>query len=294
MKRQSNHEKQPRYTREKKFVAILAAAGALGGAALAGCSTTGDKIYAADESGRVTATYDVDDVLDGKIAPITSAEKPNGSELTEEQRFNLNPKAYAELDEFIRAKDQAKYFSQYFESSYEKMIAPAAYTIYSDDEREMVDKGAFYMPDLKKPRSQWNDQDYLNYWSISIYFVTAQTNPKDALQSLSVLARPGSKTFSNFEAWIKENPGVGIVELYEATPTVLSDKELKPGSINGVVIDDKGGRLIGHKSLAADNKVGYSVFVNRSDAEGNTIAINEFTFNQINNSALDSLIDQNI
>ena len=285
MKRQSNHEKQPRYTKEKKFVAVLAAAGALGAAALSGCSTTGYKIYAADESGRVTATYDVDDVLDGKIAPITSAEKPNGSELTKSQRFAADPSTYETFDEDLRVADQAEYFYKGYDVTYNHIINNPT------DPLSAEEQAVFYKPDLNKPRSEWTDQDYLNFDTIATFFATGQDDPNEALRSSTVVARPGTKTFDNMKEWITKYPGNGLTSIYRARTTTVSNSELKPTTFNGIVIDD-GGRIIEHESLISHD-INVSVFVNNDDGAGHVLSINQYVYSSMNNPSLQALIRHN-
>jgi hypothetical protein len=193
---------------------------------------------------------------------------------------------YFEVDEHLRAADQAEYIHQNLEGAYKNIIAPSADRYLTDKERDAIKDGTFYMPDLKKPRSQWTDQDYLNYYSIVIFYVTSQSDDEEGL-------RTGTDTFTSIQEWANDYPDVGLISLYRAVDTPLSGRELKPTSVNNVVIDELGGRFVGHESLV-DGRVDYSLFANRSDEENNIIPINERTFDTINDPLVQDLIKNNL
>ena len=292
MKRHSNHEKQSRYTKEKKFVAVLAAAGALGAAALSGCSTTGDKIYAADDSGRVVATYDVDDVLDGKITPDSSSEKPVGSELTKEQRFNLSISDYYNVDEALRAADQARDFEIGVRNSYQHIVEFAMKPgLLSEKESTAINDGTFYLPDLDKDRSEWSDQDFMNYHTLAIFLLTSQSidYQDDALKALSVLTRTNTSAFDNIEKHILEHPGEPLLALYRAVPTPLSNSVVTPTEAKTVSGNWQVGHLVGHRSLH-DGKIAYSFFIDMNDASGNTVSIKTDTYGSLTSPELKEMI----
>lgn len=279
------------FTREKKFVAILAAAGALGSAALTSCSIEAQdvKLKPAETSTSVDSgrTYDSD--IDTVRIENTVV---NGSEYTAEERFDTDPDEYEEFDQFLRAADQAPYFYDLFDISYQRMLESPNHK-WTAEEREV-----FYKPDLNKPRAEWTAQDYLNYWTIAIYLATGQNDPDEARRAITVVARPGSDTHENLQGFIDDQekafpdnyPGYGKFALYRAVPNSLDSEELEPVETEKVSIDERGGRLVQYESLH-DRKNGFFVFANRGDEE-HTIAVNELAVSNFSSPSLRPILQQ--
>jgi hypothetical protein len=286
------------FTREKKFVAILAAAGALGSAALTSCSIEAQdvKLKPAETSTSVDSgrTYDSD--IDTVRIENTVI---NGIEKTEEERFNLTDDEYYKIDESLRAKDQAEYFRIGVEKSYTRITDPAApRSSFTPDELVAMQDGTFYLPDLDKPRSERTDQDLLNYSTLAIYYVTAmppiENNDPERnaeIKSLSVVSRPGTNTHDNLREHIEESPGVGIITMYRAIPTPLSGVELPPSASDLIPENSLGARLVGHESLI-DHRVDYTLFVDYGDEEDNVISVDVHTFGDLFSPGLREMIDQ--
>tara|TARA_B100001245_G_scaffold234308_1_gene219602 strand:+ start:12059 stop:12913 length:855 start_codon:yes stop_codon:yes gene_type:complete len=276
---------QSSFTREKKFVAILAAAGALGSAALTSCSIEAQdvKLKPAETSTSVDSgrTYDSD--IDTVRIENTVV---NGSEYTAEERFYADPDKYEEFDQFLRAADWAPYFYEAFDDSYKSILADPNHE-WTPEEREV-----FYKPDLNKPRSEWTNQDYLNYWTIAIFYATGlDDGPEVAQRAISVVARPGSNTHDRLQTFTEDYPGYGDIDIYRALPSPFSNEELESIDTEKVSIDERGGRFIKHESLR-DGKIGYSVFANRGDQE-HTIAVNDLTVGSLSDPDIYPILSQN-
>ncbi len=277
MKHHNKHE-QPRYTREKKFVAVLAAAGALGSAALASCSTEATSFRVGDPNGH---SVSLDEFEDG-VMPINSETSKKGSALTEKQRFDSTPEQYQQFDVSLRVNDLAKYVYRDFDRS-------AGYVEdgLTDSERSFYSK-----PDLNVPRSQWNDQDYANYHTTAIQYATGQKDANTAKQTATIVASPGTNTYDNIWTWIDERRDKAARSVYEVLPTPLSNKELQPGIYGEVEISEHGGRFVGMQSKH-DGRTLYSVMVNYADNEGRVISIQELVVDNLNDHRIKALLTGN-
>lgn len=277
MKHHNKHE-QPRYTREKKFVAVLAAAGALGSAALASCSTEASNFRVGDPNGH---SVSLDEFEDG-VMPINSETSKKGSALTEKQRFDSTPEQYQQFDVSLRVNDLAKYIYQGFDKT----------AGYIEDSLADNEKPYYSKPNLNIPRSMWSNQDYANYYTTVTMFATGQDDKDAGKQTATVVAKPGTNTYENLWDWIEERNGVGARSVYEAVSTPLSEKELQQGTYGKIEVSEHGGRLVGLRSKH-DGRITYSVMLNHADEQGNIISIEELVVNDLGDHRIQVLLAGN-
>lgn len=280
----SPERKESKFSKKERLIAALSMP--LAAVAIASCSHE-VTLQIDSETGHLRN-------VDGPT-PVETTTFKKGSELTREQRFALPPEEYYKLDESIRAADQAKYFTEGIKNVYRQVIHPDLHPNYlSKGERDALNNGTFYLPDLHKPRSEWTDQDYLNYFSLAMYFVTRQEKEykRDALNALSVVVRPETGTFTNIEEHIKKHEGdVSIVSLYEAVPTEFSGYTFTPDDLGSISGDWETARVVGQRSLE-NGRVLYSIFVNYSDENQNAVSIVARTYASLNHPVFDHLRDR--
>lgn len=292
MLRHNRNSHEHRLTRRERATAAAVAGLAAGGLFLSGC---GDDEGIGIKYNNGT-TQSVDDYLedykpgDGKTRPADY-----GSNMTRAERDALPADDYVNLKESLRVGDQIDGFYKYLNSGYEKLLKiPESIGGLTEEERSIL-----YMPDLNKPRAEWSDQDYLNYQTLAVWLITTQdTSTKkgmnEALQSVSVVAEPGTEAFDFITNWIKTKPvGVGISDVKRAEPSPLSDVELQAVTVGDVTIDNDGGRAVSFQTIGnSGSDHGVILFANRGDGHGKSMPIHSFNYSTIMHPNLQRLVQE--
>lgn len=288
--------KPERIDKEPKNRNKLAAAFALGGVAataiLGAGAYFGIRSIANDQAERLTGneTYSsapanpsiptqeiyTDPALLGKY------DLNENGQLDREERDVMMPVDYLEIDPEVRASDRAERFTTYLSSAYET-IQP----YLTPEEKEVL-----YMPDLNKPRAEWSDQDYLNYYTLAQWLATTQANDTaEGQRAFSAIVSQEQSGFGKVYDRIEDQPGNGLKTIMRAEPTALSNIELPAGKVGDVTLGEDGGRLVGHSLVGKDTSdIDYTLFSNWSDEKNYVLSVAENTYDSIDSVDLVELI----
>jgi hypothetical protein len=220
--------------------------------------------------------------------PSISSHAPepgSGNSLTRPQRDALSPHLYVAIAEDVRATDRAERFNRYLATAWE--------TIQEVGNLSPEEVDALYMPDLEKPRSEWTDQDYVNYGTLATWLVTTQQDTEEALRALSVVYNKDRmpESWELLSDWIAEHPGTGYKAVYKVVPSRYSDNELRNVTVGPVLIGPKGGRFVQQRSLSSDQRAtSFTLYKNFQDADGNVISIKEGNYTDLNDPDLRNII----
>lgn len=191
--------------------------------------------------------------------------------LTQEEANALTIDEYASLDPSIRAEHKNEALNMYLHTAWDS-IQPHL----TEDEKKVL-----YLPDLNKPRAKWTDQDYLNQHALAVWLASTQgDNTLEGMQSYAAITSPDKEGFDEVITYIKNNPGMGVKNIYEAVPTPLTNVELPNMTIGSIETDSNGGRVIGHRKVGG-TRVDYTVYSNTSDSKDNLVPVVETTYDSI-------------
>lgn len=287
----------------RRLTARAAAFVAIGGAALTGtaCSSHNtteiayesgkDKLNSMQEAGYDTpadpGVFDGNAIIPADTSALRNGDLNNDGQLTREERDAMKPGDYAELPDEVIAADRAERFNTYLQTAWETIQKPAS---EGGGELTSEERAVLSMPDLNKPREQWTDQDYLNYYTLALWLVTTQgDNPTEGERALAAVATPGTTSYKYMEQWMLNNPGRGLKAIYRADPSRFNNSELAPQTVGDVVITEKGGRFIAATSLHS-GKTNYTLFVNRGDTNGNLLTTDAYTYETLSDPNLNNLV----
>lgn len=190
--------------------------------------------------------------------------------VTSEEYDQMDPKEYAKkVPERSRVQDVAGNLYKYM---------PGSWDIMKQDNLNANERAVMSMPDLNAPRSEWTDQDYLNYYSIALGLISNQGSQQQQIaegqRALSVVMSPQNNNFdSTMQSIATSN---GIRNVFKAESSAYTGIELRPGtSIGEHTVTGEGGRLVLSTFVSQENsdKPSYMLFVNRSDQQGRIVSI---------------------
>ncbi|MCV7300003.1 hypothetical protein H7J93_10200 [Mycobacterium barrassiae] len=226
---------------------------------------------------------------DGTVAPERSVSEPLTGDLdkngvvTPDEYDQMDPNVYAGLDAQARIEDTAEKFNANLESAWDDIQVNGRLT---EEERSVL-----YMPDLKKPRSEWSDQDYLNFQTLALWLVSRGSNTDEGQRAYAALRNPHADGFSDVFEYIGRNPTVGIKHVFRARPSRLSNVELKDVTIGETEVGSDGGRLIALEEVGGPDKA-VTLMVNRSDRSGYILPVVEYTYGSMGDPRLAEILQQ--
>lgn len=198
----------------------------------------------------------------------------NGDGVVTSDEYDLmDPMEFKDLPDRTRVADVASKLHTHM---------PAAFDILWQDagpeERKVLS-----MPDLDKPRAQWSDQDYVNYYSIGLELVSTQGDKKSQIdegrRAMTVVM--GNRHSDLISTMNNIGTAGGIRNVFAAQPSEFSGKELIAGTeIDDYRITGEGGRIVIADFLSQEDgpQTLAMLFVNRSDDNGNIVSMLAETF----------------
>lgn len=218
--------------------------------------------------------------------PYMSKYDVNGNGILDrEERDIMTPNDYVVIDMETRASDRAERLTTHLGSAWNTIQG-----FMTDNEKKVLS-----MPDLAIPRSQWSDQDYLNYRTLAVWLSTRQGESIEAqnegLRALSAVVDPTTKAYEDTKAWMSAYPNQGSKSIQEAIPGPLSNKELVNTQVGEFTVGNAGGRLVSFRSLVT-GEINHALFINTSDNSGNVTSTSVYTYDSLEDPDLQQLIQR--